>query len=258
MAPILEAKGINKNFRGLKAVSNYSLSQEAGSIYGLIGPNGAGKTTVFNILTGTIKPNAGTIRLDGRNITGLRPDLIARLGMARTFQNLRLFNTLTVLENVLIGAQIHKSYGFVAALGSLPPLTGGERILRAQAYELLEMLGLADKARQPAGSLPYGSQRKLEIARALATKPRVLLLDEPAAGMNPRESQELMETIRQIQKQFNLTILLIEHDMNVVMNLCQRLQVLCYGCIIAEGTPAEIKNNPQVIEAYLGRKAGNA
>lgn len=256
MAPLLEARGIMKRFRGLTAVDDYSLRLEAGAIAGLIGPNGAGKTTVFNVLTGVLKPTTGSVHLRGRAVTGLRPDRIAALGMARTFQNLRLFKSLTVLDNVLVGAQIHKSYGFFTALVGLPSLGRGERALRDRAFELLEALGLAGHAQQPAGSLPYGSQRKLEIARALATGPRVLLLDEPAAGMNPRESLELMETIRKVRDRFDLTILLIEHDMRVVMNLCQSLQVLSYGRIIAEGTPAEIRNNPEVVEAYLGRGAG--
>lgn len=258
MATVLEATGITMQFRGLTAVADYNLCLEKGSIHGLIGTNGAGKTTVFNILTGMQKPTSGRIRFLGRDITGRRPDQITRQGIARTFQNLRLFGGLTVLDNVLIGAQIEKQYGFLAALAGLPSLTRGEERLRERAGRILEALGLKQQATQLAGSLPYGNQRRLEIARALATQPRLLLLDEPAAGMNPKESQELMEMIRRIRAEFDLTILLIEHDMRVVMNLCHNLQVLCYGRTIATGRPEEIQNHPQVIEAYLGRSARHA
>lgn len=258
MAPVLEVQSISKHFHGLIAVADYSLSLERKRIVGLIGPNGAGKTTVFNILTGVYKPTSGKIYLNGADITGLRPDRIAVRGMARTFQNLRLFDNLTVLDNILVGAQMHKQYGFLAAVTTFPSFLRGENALREQAMELLEIMELASDAHQLAGNLAYGKQRKLEIARALATKPQVLLLDEPAAGMNPSESRELIGTIQHIRDRFDLTVLLIEHDMRVVMNLCEHIQVLNYGKIIAEGAPTSIRSNQQVIEAYLGRSALSA
>ncbi|MGE5453701.1 MAG: ABC transporter ATP-binding protein [Methylocystaceae bacterium] len=258
MPPILTVQNLKKNFKGLTAVADYSVTLEAGKIYGLIGPNGAGKTTVFNLLSGEQRPTAGSISLRGRDIAGESPHVIATRGMARTFQNLRLFGTMTVMDNVLVAAQMHKGYGFAATIFGLPALRRGEVALREQVMTYLEAMGLAAKADHAAASLPYGEQRKLEIARALATRPQLLLLDEPAAGMNPSESVELMATIEKVRDVYDLTILLIEHDMRVVMNLCQHLQVLCYGSIIAEGSPEEIKNNPQVIEAYLGRRVADA
>jgi branched-chain amino acid transport system ATP-binding protein len=258
MANVLIVKNLSIQFRGLAAVSGYALSLEKGAIFGLIGTNGAGKTTVFNMLTGALVPDSGTIAFEGKDITGHRPDRIAKRGIARTFQNLRLFSGISVLDNVLVGAQLYKHYGYFQGILGLPAARKDEAALREKALELLEIMGLADFASREAGSLPYGSQRRLEIARALATRPKLLLLDEPAAGMNPKESLELMETISRIRERFGVTVLLIEHDMKVVMNLCERVQVLCYGKIIAEGTPTEIKNDPQVVEAYLGRSVRHA
>jgi branched-chain amino acid transport system ATP-binding protein len=258
MANVLTVKNLSIQFRGLAAVSGYSLLLEKGAIFGLIGTNGAGKTTVFNMLTGALVPDSGTILFEGKDITGHRPDRIAKRGIARTFQNLRLFSGISVLDNVLVGAQLYKQYGYFQGILGLPSARKDEAALREKALELLEIMGLADFASREAGSLPYGSQRRLEIARALATRPKLLLLDEPAAGMNPKESLELMGTISNIRERFGVTVLLIEHDMKVVMNLCERVQVLCYGKIIAEGTPAEIKNDPQVVEAYLGRSVRHA
>lgn len=255
---VLSITGLTKNFKGLTAVNNYHLDLLPGEIVGLIGPNGAGKTTVFNLITGIFPATGGTMLLRGRNITNLGPDHIARLGIGRTFQNIRLFTGLTVLQNLLIAVQMHKQYGFLSTILSLKNFSRQEKELVAEAQSYLDALGIGHYRDQQAGNLPYGAQRKLEIARALATKPHVLLLDEPAAGMNPQESLDLMHTIHRLRKEFNITIILIEHDMQVVMSLCERLQVLSYGKIIAEGTPAQIRNNPTVIDAYLGRSAAGA
>ncbi len=255
---VLSVEGITKKFKGLVAVDNYNLQLPEGEIIGLIGPNGAGKTTVFNMLTGIFPPTEGKIMLAGSDITGFRPDHIVQRGIARTFQNIRLFSNLSVLENVVIAAQIRKKYGFISTLCSSASFTKEEKELITKAEEYLEALGIAEYKEQKAKNLAYGIQRKLEIARALATNPLVLLLDEPAAGMNPQESIDLMHTIRKLKDEFNLTVILIEHDMKVVMNLCERLQVLSYGKILAEGTPEEIRNNKLVIDAYLGRSTASA
>jgi branched-chain amino acid transport system ATP-binding protein len=257
-AAILEVAGLSKNFKGLAAVVDYQLRIAPGEIVGLIGPNGAGKTTVFNLLTGLYPPSAGTIRLAGRDLTRQRPDRIVRQGLARTFQNIRLFGELTVLQNILVAVQLRKKYAIADVLFSTGAFRREEARLRERAAAYLEVLGILDYRDQTAGNLPYGIQRKLEIARALATEPRVLLLDEPAAGMNRQESTELTQCIQAIRDRFGLAVILIEHDMHVVMNLCERLQVLSYGKIIAEDRPERIKDNPLVIEAYLGRSKGSA
>ena len=255
---ILEAVNLTKKYRGLTAVQSYSLRLKPGIIHGLIGPNGAGKTTVFNMLTSLVKPTEGQVLFLGKDITNSRPDQIAKLGIARTFQNIRLFKGLTVLENVLIAAQAHKTYGFLSALFYLPSFMKGEKEILHKAEELLSTVGLEKMKDHKAGSLSYGNQRKLEIARALALNPKLLLLDEPAAGMNPNESIELMNMIQTIRDTYNLSILLIEHDIPFVMKLCGHIQVLNYGQLIAEGTPEEIRSNPEVIKAYLGRSAEHA
>jgi branched-chain amino acid transport system ATP-binding protein len=249
---ILDVKNCTKRFGGLVAVKNLNMSLNPGDLYGLIGPNGAGKTTIFNLMTGVYTPDEGTIELDGRAIHNHKPSNIARLGMSRTFQNIRLFRSMTVLENVALARHMRKRQGLFDAIIRTNRLKQEEAGIGHDALELLKIFNLDKRADEPAVNLPYGSQRRLEIARALATNPKVLLLDEPAAGMNPQESIELMRLIRSIRDKFQITVLLVEHNMKVVMGVCERIQVIDYGETIALGTPKEIQGNPKVIEAYLG------
>jgi len=251
---LLKATKLSKVFGGLKAVSNFEVIIEKGELIGLIGPNGAGKTTAFNLLTGVYEPTTGEIELDGKSLVGLKPYQITQLGLARTFQNIRLFSELTVLDNVKIAYHFHVKYGILESVLRIGRYHKEEAEIEAKAIELLKIFKLDDKKDEIAKNLPYGEQRRLEIARALAAQPKLLLLDEPAAGMNPQETQELMKMIQWIKKEFDLTILLIEHDMSLVMNVCERIYVLEYGSMIAQGVPEEIKNNPRVIEAYLGEE----
>ncbi|MGB9868008.1 MAG: ABC transporter ATP-binding protein [Bacillota bacterium] len=249
---VLELSQVTKQFGGLTAVSNFNLCMQEGELVGLIGPNGAGKTTVFNLITGMYAPTSGTIKFMGEEIQGKKPHEIARRGIARTFQNLRLFKNLTALQNVMVARQLWSNYSFLSAAFRTPGFRAEEKRITEESLALLELVGLGDKAHIKAKNLPYGYQRKLEIARALALKPKLLLLDEPAAGMNPEESYALMDFIQDVQHKFGVTILLIEHHMEVVMGICPRILVLNFGCTIAEGTPEEIQSNPEVIKAYLG------
>ncbi|ADU50770.1 amino acid/amide ABC transporter ATP-binding protein 1, HAAT family [Thermaerobacter marianensis DSM 12885] len=255
MPPLLQLDRVGIRFGGLKAVDGLTLSVDRGELVGLIGPNGAGKTTVFNLLTGVYTPTEGTITFAGERIDGLKPHVLARRGIARTFQNIRLFGHLTVLDNVRVAYQVNTRHTVLDSILRLPRYFAEEGRMAEESLALLERLGLAAHQDELARNLPYGLQRRLEIARALALKPRLLLLDEPAAGMNPQESRELMELIAGVRRDFGLTVLLIEHDMTVVMGICERIYVLDHGVLIAEGTPEEIRRNPRVIEAYLGEEA---
>ena len=249
---ILNVSACTKRFGGLVAVRNLNMSLNPGDLYGLIGPNGAGKTTIFNLMTGVYTPDEGSIELDGKAIHRQKPSSIAKLGMSRTFQNIRLFSSMSVLENVTLARHMRKKQGLFDAIARTEHLKQEEAGIEQDARELLKIFNLDQRADEPAVSLPYGSQRRLEIARALATNPKVLLLDEPAAGMNPQESIELMHLIRSIRDKFQITVLLVEHNMKVVMGVCEKIQVIDYGETIALGTPKEIQCNPKVIEAYLG------
>ena len=251
---LLKINKLTKEFGGLKAVSNFNIEINKGELIGLIGPNGAGKTTAFNLMTGVYEPTSGQIDFDGKSLLGLKPYQVTQRGIARTFQNIRLFSDLSVLDNVKIAYHFHVKYGLTEAVLRVGRYYPEEDAIEQKAMECLKMFKLDDRRDEIARNLPYGEQRRLEIARALAAQPQLLLLDEPAAGMNPQETHELMEMIRWIRDDLKLTILLIEHDMSLVMGVCERIYVLDYGSIIAEGTPLEIRNNPCVIEAYLGEE----
>jgi branched-chain amino acid transport system ATP-binding protein len=251
--PLLEAHGLSKSFRGLQALVGYELRLAPLTIHGVIGPNGAGKTTLFHLLSGFLRPSSGRIAFDGRDITGSPAFRVARMGMGRTFQNIRLFGELSVLDNVKVALQRQSQPSLVGAITSSPSFQRNEQEVDARATALLELFGLARHLDRPARNLAYGDQRRLEIARAVGIRPKVLLLDEPNAGMNPIETQDLLALIRRLRDELGITIVLVAHDIPLVMNLCDRIQVLNYGRLIAEGDPAAVRTNPDVIAAYLGQ-----
>lgn len=257
MAELLKVDNVSMVFGGLRAVSNLSVHIDEGELIGLIGPNGAGKTTAFNMITGVYTPTEGKVYFNGQQSSGKKSYQVTQMGMARTFQNIRLFSELSVIDNVKIAYNMHVTYNLADAIVRDGKYLSEEEYITQKALDLLKIFHLEEEAHEVAKNLPYGKQRRLEIARALATEPKLLLLDEPAAGMNPQETKELMEMIRWIRKEFNLSILLIEHDMGLVMGVCERIYVLEYGMKIAEGTPEEIKHNKRVIEAYLGEEVIN-
>ncbi|HAM93132.1 MAG TPA: high-affinity branched-chain amino acid ABC transporter ATP-binding protein LivG [Phascolarctobacterium succinatutens] len=257
MAELLKVDNVSMVFGGLRAVSNLSMHIDEGELIGLIGPNGAGKTTAFNMITGVYTPTEGKVYFNGQQSSGKKSYQVTQMGMARTFQNIRLFSELSVIDNVKIAYNMHVTYNLADAIVRDGKYLSEEEFITQKALDLLKIFHLEEEAHEVAKNLPYGKQRRLEIARALATEPKLLLLDEPAAGMNPQETKELMEMIRWIRKEFNLSILLIEHDMGLVMGVCERIYVLEYGMKIAEGTPNEIKQNARVIEAYLGEEVIN-
>ena len=257
MAELLKVDNVSMVFGGLRAVSNLSMHIDEGELIGLIGPNGAGKTTAFNMITGVYTPTEGKVYFKGQQSSGKKSYQVTQMGMARTFQNIRLFSDLSVIDNVKIAYNMHVTYNLADAIVRDGKYLSEEEFITQKALDLLKIFHLEEEAHEVAKNLPYGKQRRLEIARALATEPKLLLLDEPAAGMNPQETKELMEMIRWIRKEFNLSILLIEHDMGLVMGVCERIYVLEYGMKIAEGTPDEIKQNARVIEAYLGEEVIN-